>query len=99
MTQKQTRRRYSEEFKARAVELVESQGGRVSETARQLGIDRSMLDRWRRERSTAAGGGSNAPVIDERDLELRRLQAENRRLREERTVLKKAAAFFANESS
>jgi transposase len=78
---------------------MESQASSVSETARQLGIDRSMLDRWRRERSASANHSANASIVDERDLELRRLQAENRRLREERTVLKKAAAFFANESS
>lgn len=99
MIHKQTRRRYSQEFKARAVDLIESHAHSVSETARQLGIDRSMLDRWRRERATAAESGTQSSVVDERDLELRRLQAENRRLREERTVLKKAAAFFANESS
>lgn len=99
MTEKKTRRRYSQEFKARAVDLVESQDSSVAETARQLGIDRGMLDRWRRERSAPAHSPTSPPIADARDLELRRLQVENRRLREERTVLKKAAAFFANESN
>ncbi len=99
MMEKQTRRRYSSEFKAKAVDLMESQDESVAETARRLGIDRSMLDRWRRQRSANAKRPEKATVADERDIELRRLQAENRRLREERAVLKKATAFFANESN
>lgn len=99
MTDKTTRRRYSEEFKSRAVELAMSEGESVAEVARRLGINRGMLDRWRRERCGAERSEQRPGELDERDLELRRLRAENHRLREERTVLKKAAAFFANESS
>lgn len=97
MTDRQTRRRYSKEFKDKAVELT--QDGNIAETARRLGINRSMLDRWRRERLSNSEEIRQRKQLDERDLELRRLQAENRRLREERTVLKKATAFFANESN
>lgn len=93
---KQRRCRYSDEFKERAVALSQSKDYSVAEAARRLGINRTLLDRWRRQiaddRQTA---GSN----DTRDDELRRLREENRQLREERTVLKKATAFFANESS
>lgn len=97
MTDKQTRRRYSKEFKDKAVELAKDDS--VAETARRLGIDRSMLDRWRRQRSSVGRRTEQSVNVDERDLELRRLRAENQRLREERTVLKKATAFFANESN
>lgn len=97
MTEKQTRRRYSKEFKDKAVELAED--GNIAETARRLGINRSMLDRWCRKRSADGEQAEQPGQLDERDLELRRLRAENRRLREERTVLKKATAFFANESN
>ena len=96
---KGTRRQYSEAFKADAVHLVEEQGYGISEAARRLGIDRSLLARWRRERREQAIGSSSRPKGDERDAELRQLREENRRLRIEREILKKAAAFFANESN
>jgi transposase len=98
MSEKPTRRSYSEEFKAQAVHLLQSQGDSVAETARRLGINRSLLDRWRRERTAPGLRSGKNPVTDERDFELRRLRAENRRLREERAVLKKATAFFVKES-
>lgn len=97
---KETRRKYTDEFKREAVKLVEEEGRRVSEVARNLGIDRSLLDRWRQQlRETpgaeeARGGGS----AGERE-ELKRLRTEVRQLRIERDILKKAAAFFAKESS
>lgn len=94
---KDTRRRYSEEFKVDAVHLVEEQGYGVAEAARRLGIDRSILARWRRERREQALGSPIRSSGDERDVELRRLREENRKLRIEREILKKAAAFFANE--
>ena len=95
-----TRRRYSEEFKVDAVKLVEEQGYSIAEASRRLGIDRSVLARWRREasgnpqRRITHGGGE-----DERDAELRRLREEVRKLRIEKDILKKAAAFFAKESN
>lgn len=95
---KQTRRRYSEQFKADAVKLVEEHGYGVSEASRRLGIDRSVLARWRRE----AQDGTVEKVAatgDEREAELRALREEVRKLRMERDILKKATAFFAKESS
>ncbi|MCO6442026.1 MAG: transposase [Nitrococcus mobilis] len=86
---KDTRRRYSEEFKADTVDLVEEQGYGVSEAARRLGIDRSILARWRRERREQAISGSSRPKGDERDAELRQLREENRKLRIEREILKR----------
>ena len=94
------RRHHSADFKASAVDLVDGQGYGAAETARRLGISRTMLDRWRREHrernASAAAPGGDAGAADS---ELRRLREENRRLREEREILKKAAAFFANESN
>lgn len=83
---KDRRCRYSDEFKERAVALSQSPEYTVAEAARRLGINRTMLDRWRRDR---ADDGQMAGSRDDRDDELRRLREENRRLREERTVLKK----------
>lgn len=96
---KGTRRRYSEEFKREAVSLVEAQGYGVAEAARRLGIDRSMLDRWRRVRRQSVDAAARRSSEDERDAELRRLREEIRKLQMEKEILKKAAAFFASESN
>jgi transposase len=96
---KATRRRHSEEFKADAVRLTQEQGYGVAEAARRLGIDRSVLARWLRESREAPSGTRERPAEGERDAELRWLREENRKLLMERDILKKAAAFFAKESS
>lgn len=95
----QKRRQYTAEFKKGAVELVIRENYTVAQAASSLGISRSMLDRWRREyrareKDAFPGTGHQAGEAEE----LRRLREENRRLRLERDILKKAAAFFARES-
>ena len=93
------RRQYTAEFKKEAVELVTNHGYTIAEAARNLGIRGNMLSRWRREQlknpQNAFPGTGHQPVEVE---ELKRLREENRRLRLEREILKKAAAFFARES-
>lgn len=96
---KETRRRYSDAFKADAVRLLEEEGYGLTEAARRLGVDCSCLTRWRRELRGEVAGRPVAVSTDERDAELRRLREEVRKLRMERELLKKAAAFFANESN
>ena len=88
------RKKYSQEFREEAVKLVTEQGYRVSEAARNLGIHPGVLGRWKREfEGDAEGGGEKAM-----QAELNRLRKENKRLKQEREILKKAAAFFAKES-
>ena len=91
---KQNRRRFSDEFKEEAVKLITEQGYKVSEASRNLDINASMLRRWQRELSPESDGSIDA---DEK-AELQRLRKENKTLRMEREILKKAAAFFAKES-
>ena len=91
---KQARRRYSDEFKEEAVKLITEQGYKVSEAARNLDINVSMLSRWQRE----LGPESDGSINDDEKAELQRLRKENKTLRMEREILKKAAAFFAKES-
>ena len=95
-----TRKKYTREFKQDAVRLVTEQGYNQSEAARNLGIDRGMLGRWVKEfqedQSEAFRGNGNRTAEQE---ELRRLREENRRLKLEREILRKATAFFAKESS
>lgn len=91
---KQTRRRYSDEFKEDAVKLITEHGYKVSEASRNLDVNASMLRRWQRELSPESDGSIDA---DDK-AELQRLRKENKTLRMEREILKKAAAFFAKES-
>jgi transposase len=92
-----TRRKFTPEFKAEAVELVISSGKPISEIARDLGISDGTLGNW----MTAAkkrGDVKEKPLeIDER-ARLKELEDEVRRLKMEREILKKAAAWFAKES-
>ena len=79
--------------------LVNEQGYKISETARNLGIHPGVLGRWKQQieaESTDAfpGKGHMTPEKEE----LFRLRKENKRLRMEREILKKATAFFAKES-
>jgi transposase len=94
------RRQYTEEFKLEAVRLVTDQGYGVTEAARNLGINAKMLGRWKRqaERHTNGSSSGNGHLRAEHE-ELVQLRKEVKRLRMEREILKKAALFFANESS
>jgi transposase len=94
------RQTYTAEFKREAVRLVVAHGYGTTEAARNLGINATMLGRWKREleaRENGAFPGKGRLSPDQE--ELHRLREENKRLRMEREILKKAAAFFANESS
>ena len=91
-----TRRQYTAEFKQDAVALVTEQGYTVIAAARNLGITPKLLSRWKGEQTqhqdaAFPGQGHQTPE----QAELRRLREENRRLRMERDILKKATAFFA----
>ena len=95
----QHKKSYTPEFKQDAVRLVTEQGYKVTEAARNLGINPSVLARWK---SQLASEGTNAfpgkgRLTPEKE-ELQKLRKENQRLKMERDILKKAAAFFANES-
>ena len=92
---KTTRRKYTDEFKDEAVKLVTEQGNKITETARNLDIHDSLLRRWIKDRSP--DGKGKLPEASKLQTELKRLKRENERLRMEREILKKAAAFFANE--
>ena len=93
------RRRYTPEFKAEAVKLVTEQGYSIVEAARSLGIHDTLLRSWKQaleaQGDQAFPGNGKLPPFEE---ELRRLRAENHRLRAERDILKKATALFAQEA-
>jgi len=86
------RKSYTEEFKREAVRLCEERGN-ISEVARSLGIDHSMLRHWKR--ALASGDGRPFPGKgNPHDAELAQLRRENVRLREDNEILKKAVGIF-----
>lgn len=92
------RRKFTEEFKAGAVRLVLDEGRTVGSVARDLDLTPSALSTWvQRARADRTKGKSGGLTSAERE-ELSRLRKENRELRLERDILKKAAAFFAKEN-
>jgi transposase len=93
---KRTRKRYTDEFKAEAVKLVVEEGYSISQAARNLDINTNMLTRWKHELTGNATRRKQA-ADDKEEIQL--LREEVRRLKLEREILKKATAFFANESN
>jgi len=91
------RRKFTAEFKAEAVRLVSSSGKPLAQIARELGLNEQVLRNWKR-RATAADGNGVIPDHFAQEEEIRRLRRELLRVTEERDILKKATAFFANQS-
>jgi transposase len=93
----QARKKYTQEYKDEAVELVISSGRPIAEIARNLGINEGTLASWV-NRAKASGKLKERPLDTEERARLKELEEENRRLRMERDFLKKAAAWFAKEN-
>jgi transposase len=92
------RRKFSDEFKAETVQLVRSTGKSIAEAARDLDLSENSVRSWVREAEIEAGRGPEGALTKAERDELRELRKENRQLRMEREILKKATAFFAKES-
>lgn len=90
-----TRRRYTSEFKVEAVRLVAASGKPVAQIARELGINEQTLHNWKKQAASGDGTGVAPDRFAPQD-EIRRLRRELARVTEERDILKKATAFFAN---
>ncbi len=93
------RRRFSREYKQEAVRLVTERGGAFVQAARDLGLSASVVGRWVHEHAADPqhafpGEGQQEPEA----AELTRLRREVAKLKMERDILKKAAAYFAKES-
>jgi len=92
------RRRFDDDFKAQAVRLVLDDGKSVRAVARDLDLTETALREWVRRARADRTHGRTGLTTAERE-ELARLRKENRELRTEREILKKAAAFFAKHQS
>jgi len=88
---KRPRRKFTDEFKAEAVRMVEESGGQVGRIARELNIYDSTLGNWVQQARAQAAG---APTAAER-AEIRELRRELERVTRERDILGKAVAYFS----
>jgi transposase len=93
------RRRFSREFKLEAVRLVKDRGVAVAQAARDLDLHENVLRKWIRQfaddpQHAFPGHGQMKPE----QLEIERLRKEVAKLKAERDILKKAAAYFAREA-
>ncbi len=87
-------RRFGQAFKDEAVKLVEVNGVKVHQAASELGIGRSTLEKWLREYRNSESKGLSAGEKSE----LKQLREENRKLKLEKELLKKATVYFAKHS-
>lgn len=91
---KKIRRKYSPEFKQETIALVTRQGYTVLQAAETVDVNPTQVRRWKRELEQAARG---THLDGDERAELARLRRENRLLKMEKEILKKASAFFAKE--
>jgi len=95
---KSTRRTFDTAFKLQVVKMIRDQGLSVGQVCRDLSLVDSAVRRWLMQYDAEQAGGSRIgkPLTAEQQR-IRELEAENRRLREDNVLLKKASAFFARE--
>lgn len=99
MSKKRQYKQYSKEFKEEAVALITEQGYSVPEAAKSLGINPNLLYRWKEKVEEQLTGKA---ISEDERAELKRLRKENKELRMEKEILKKASVgvphhFFAKE--
>src|SRR4029450_4473574 len=87
-----TRRKFTPEFKAEVVAMVEASGGKIAQVAREMRLHDSWVGNWVRGAREAKAG--EAPTAAER-AEIRELKAELERVTRERDILGKAVAYFS----
>ena len=95
-----SRRSFSREFKFEAVRLVSERGLTVAQAARDLDLHENVLRKWVRQyRDDPTHAFPGAGQMKSEQAEIAQLKKEIRKLKAERDILKKAAAYFAKDSS
>jgi transposase len=94
--QRRPRRSFSKEFKAEVIELVRQPGNTVGSVSRDLELTETAVREWVRQADVDSGRRDGLTSAEREELS--RLRKENRVLREERDILKRATAFFARET-
>jgi len=97
--QRRARRSFTPDFKAEAVRLCRAGDRSVPQVAKDLDLTETALREWVKQAAVDAGAGPSDAITTEEREELRELRKRVKRLEQEREILKKAAAFFAKESS
>ena len=95
--QRKTRRQFSKQFKAETVALIRSSGKSVAQVCRDLDLAESVVRRWLTQAEIDEGRRKGLTTAEREELS--KLRKEVRVLREERDILKKAAAYFARETT
>ena len=92
------RRQFDASFKLEVVRMIRDQGLSVSEVCRSMELGETAVRRWVAQYDAVSSGGAGVgkPLTAEQQR-IRQLEMENRQLREDNTLLKKASAFFARE--
>ena len=101
MTKRKTRRErrtFNDDYKQQVLELVRVGEKSVSQICRDLDLTESSVRNWIKSDQTSNGIMTQNSLSETDQQELERLRTENKRLKTEREILKKAAAFFAKES-
>jgi transposase len=92
-------RKYDREFKLEAVRMASEEGVSARGVEQRLGLSGGIISRWKRQlKNQGDGAFPGTGRLPDRDEEIRHLRRELKRVTQERDILKKAAAFFANES-
>ena len=91
------KRQFTAEFKQHAVRLVLSGKKTRAQIARELGVRADVLFRWQKALAPKSTTNAVSENLSHAERRIRELERENAVLREEREILKKAAAFFAKE--
>ena len=94
--ERRRRRKFTDEYKAEVVGLVRSSGKSVGQVARDLDLTETAVREWVQRAEVEAGKRPGLTAAEREELV--RLRRQVRVLEEERTILKKAAAFFAKET-
>lgn len=96
--EKRSRRKFTAEYKAEVVRLVRDGGKTIREASRELDLVESAVRQWVKQARIDAGEGKKGELTTAEHAELVALRRENKQLRMEREILKKATAFFAKEN-
>jgi len=89
---------YSEEFRVEAVKQVTKNGYSINDTAQRLGVHPDSLRNWIK-RLESPQAIQKHKILDESQVEIKKLQKELKRVTEERDILKKAAVYFASHTN